>query len=327
MEVLGAVARAFSRARRSIARRFQPGQPLETVAIGPGRLSFNPNHSLYTRTYYLYCVRLLREAMAAHGPRVHAVLGDYSVHGAGLPIFRVALQIEHTLVKPGGRDADSAPLSPVNDYLVRLDRREQLEKADAIIEYSAPNLEHVAQSGLFPSIAAKTRLIAPLLGEIGADRAETDRDLGTITLFGNPDEPRRKSFLQSLTDNGIAVQNVMGIYEEVESIYRRARILINIRQTDHHHTLEELRVLPALMGGVVVVSEDAPLRQRCGYDEHIVWGRLDELPAIVRDVEANYAAYRARIFNNRLQGALRAIDASNRASARSIAGMMSSLRG
>ncbi|RTL71088.1 MAG: hypothetical protein EKK41_11755 [Hyphomicrobiales bacterium] len=110
----------------------------------------------------------------------------------------------------------------------------------------------------------------------------------------------------------------------MEKVYRRAKILINIRQTDHHHTLEELRVLPALLGGVVVVSEDAPLRDRCGYDGHIVWGRLADLPGIVRDVESNYAAYRARIFDARLERALHAIDASNRASARSIVDMMSS---
>ena len=38
------------------------------------------------------------------------------------------------------------------------------------------------------------------------------------------------------------------------------QILINVHTTAHHHTLEEYRVLPALLRGCVVVSEDCSRR-------------------------------------------------------------------
>jgi hypothetical protein len=319
------LAKALRRTRKSLQKRLGRKDELATIVFEKGgALSFNPQHPSFTRLYYLYCVKLLEEAMKSRQPRVHAVVGGYRINPPhGLPPFRVALQIEHTLVKPGGRDGEGAPLSPIavddRRYLVRLDRLRELETAEAIIEYSAPNVVHVRESGLFAPISAKTHLIAPLLYELCEPDASEQRDLDTITLFGNPEEPRRKDFLQRLAAHGVRSQNITGVFDGVEQIYRRARIVINIRQTDHHDTLEELRVLPALLSGAIVVSERAPLTQHCGYADHIVWGSLDELPELIREVQERYPYYRERIFaDGRLRAAVAALNTSNRASARAI---------
>lgn len=67
---------------------------------------------------------------------------------------------------------------------------------------------------------------------------------------------------------------------------------IQINQTDFHHTLEELRVLPALMTGILIVSEDVPYKDVIPYNKHIVWSSYDDLPRTINDVLNNYEVYR-----------------------------------
>ena len=94
----------------------------------------------------------------------------------------------------------------------------------------------------------------------------------------------------------IAIQNIHTWYSDVEELYARTRILVNIRQTDHCDTLEELRVLPALRSGVIVISELAPNKELTRYSEFIIWGTLDELPEIIRNVQDNYESTWNSIF-------------------------------
>jgi hypothetical protein len=117
-------------------------------------------------------------------------------------------------------------------------------------------------------------------------------------MFGNPEESRRRKFLNALELSGVTSQNINNVFDGLEDLYRDTKILINIRQTDHHDTLEELRILPALRCGVIVISERAPLIELTGYSKYIVWGELHELPAIVLDVQNNYEQWQRRIFNN-----------------------------
>ena len=61
------------------------------------------------------------------------------------------------------------------------------------------------------------------------------------------------------------------------------QILINVHTTAHHHTLEEYRVLPALLRGCVVVSEDVPLAREVPYADSIVFAPYERLLAISQD--------------------------------------------
>ena len=93
-------------------------------------------------------------------------------------------------------------------------------------------------------------------------------------------------------------KNVRGIYESLalRDLLDATKILVNVHQTDHHHTLEELRVLPALLRGVIVVSETVPLRECLPYERFVVWSSYENLAATVADVHRNYDEYRERIF-------------------------------
>jgi hypothetical protein len=47
--------------------------------------------------------------------------------------------------------------------------------------------------------------------------------------------------------------------------------LIKIHQHDDYNTCEELRILPALLSNVIVISEVSPLIEYIPYKDHIIW--------------------------------------------------------
>ena len=274
--------------------------------IGSTRIYFNKYHDITTREYYLYVTELIsRSARSVLISDADIIIGHYLYYGTRLRrIFNVDFQIEHTLVKPGGRGSLDAPSGcvpilghPAEKYLVRLQDLDRLTRADAIIEYSRPNFENVRISGLYPDLAARMYHISPLIYPIVFEQSIEGRDLEVITLFGNPEEPRRKVLLEQLRKLIPICQNVQGHFEDVRAIYRRTRILVNVRQTECHDTFEELRVLPALLSGVIVINEEAPLCEDVPYKDFVLWAPISEIPALVHDVHQNYSIYFARIFS------------------------------
>ncbi len=287
-------------------RKLFRGNKLSRLRIKNALLLFHPAHDEVIRDYYLYVLHLLAQAAKTSHLEADLVIGAYEVrHRGHKPQLRVDFQVEHTLVKPGGRGAEHAPEGvvpvpgePGQRYLVRVQDMARLDRADAVIDYSRPNLLNLQSSGLYPELLAKLYYIAPLVYPVDAPVPDgAQRDLEVITLFGNPEEPRRKALLDKLKRWNPVCQNIRGRFDDIQDIYRRSRILVNIRQTDHHDTLEELRVLPALLCGVIVISEDVPLRNEVPYRDFILWARLQDLPALVREVHENYEHYHQRIFS------------------------------
>lgn len=279
---------------------------LSCIRVGKTRFFYNKNHDQVVRDYYLYTVELLSEAAAGIDLHADIVVGNYRVRGANREHYRkLDFQIEHTLVKPGGRGSAGAPSGcipipsmPGINYLVRIQDLDRLASADGLIEYSKPNFINIKTSRIHSEVVEKTCLVAPLVFPLGANFSDTGRDLEVITLFGNTEEPRRKSLLEKLKQANSNSQNISGHFGDVRSIYRRTKILVNVRQTDHHDTLEELRVLPALQSGVIVISEDVPLRNEIPYSEFIIWGALEDIPSLVESVHENYDKYFNSIFKN-----------------------------
>jgi hypothetical protein len=96
--------------------------------------------------------------------------------------------------------------------------------------------------------------------------------------------------------------------------YRRTRVLVNVRRSDHHDTIEELRILPALQSGVIVVSEDGPLRHTLPYARFIVWTHYDTLVEQVASVLRDFDTWHARLFGDpELPRVLARMAAANRA--------------
>jgi len=268
---------------------------------------FNQEHDKVIRDYYLYCFDLIVQKIATLDCRCNIILGNYSYQFINpYPTIKIGFQVEHTLVKPGGRTSESeeartgvVPIvgTVASTYLVRIDNYNNLKDVDIIIDYSRPNIINIQKSGRYATLTKKLFHIAPLLYDVDKGLVPNQRNLEVITLFGNPDEPRRRHFLNALASHGIECTNINNRFHDVDLLYRRTKILINIRQTDHHDTLEELRILPALRCGTIVISEIAPLKESIGYSRFILWSNLEDLPKLVKDVLKNYDSYHQTIFS------------------------------
>jgi len=60
-------------------------------------IAHNPQHKIFIRSYYLYCVGLIKQALREAGARVNVIVGDYAVDFAnGNRTVRVDIQHEQT---------------------------------------------------------------------------------------------------------------------------------------------------------------------------------------------------------------------------------------
>ena len=208
--------------------------------------------------------------------------------------LRLEFQPEHLLVKPGGRDSSGSPSGSTlisgtdTPYLFRLSQAERLAKADLILDYSACNLEHWRTSGHALDLHRRARCLAPLVLSERTDRGTRHRDI--ITMFADPDQPRRRRWLDEARIRGVPVRNERGAFDAVAltALLDDTRVLVNMRQTDHHDTAEELRLLPAIQRRVVVVSEDVPLRTLIPYHRFILWCQRDDLLATAERALADW---------------------------------------
>ena len=278
----------------------------KSVKIHNAQFVFDQNYDVGLKEYYLYITKLLIRAL--HGSKEKYVIffgiQQLKLAPKNIPVITIDLQIEHTLVKAGGRGSENSPIGKVGfqessseNYLVRIANYQHLINQDIIIDYSRINLINIKLGGHYKEYIKKTFLIAPTLYELKSYSSNENRQYDTITLFRNPDEPRRKEFIQTLNNRNVRFENLNNIFDDLDSVYLNTKMLINIRQTDFHDTLEELRILPALRCGVIVISEDAPLKKYCRYSEYILWEKLENLPDLILDVQNNYAAYHSKIFN------------------------------
>lgn len=329
----GGAAAALSPLRRSalrgaLWRRLRvpwPGSRAASVVCEPAAASwliYAARPAPFLREYHDYCVALFRAVLRRRTQALRLRFGDAvecEVFST-TPVYRIDFQWEHTLVRPGGRDSAGAVPGAVltgrgaERYLVRIAGLERLRQAAAVIDYSRQNLAHIAAGGRHDDYLDRCVAIAPLL--YAPDFAVAARPLPLLATFADPHQPRRAALLRAARARGVPLRNIRGIWDGagVGALYRASRILLNVHQTDDHHTLEELRVLPALLKGVIVVSEDVPLREAVPYHEFIVWAAYDELLDTARGVLADYAAVHARLFGDgRLQRRLAQLQADNAA--------------
>ncbi len=301
-------------------RDWRDRRALTTERVGASLITWNPRHLIYVRAYYGYCVALFRDALRTRPVSLHLVFGDYPIEpGATGPARRIGFQIEHTLVKPGGGDSDGAPRSQTallhapGHYLARVLHLDALRSFDQVIEYSQANIAHLAAAGGFETYLQRVVGIAPLL--FASDFSADERSSALMTMFSDPDEGRRRQFLYRAHTAGLPIRNRRRCFEpeNLRQALRQCRILVNVRRSDHHDTLEELRVLPALLCGVVVISEAVPRQQDIPYARFIIWTHYDDLVATAASVHADYAHWHARIFTDpELPTVLHAMQSANR---------------
>jgi len=259
--------------------------------------------------YYNYIISVLKSILLNNNLSINIVL-NYKHHIS--PKFNnnktinIGINYEHTLVKRGGRSVlPNTPIGQIiygnnNKYFVRIDNINQYTYSNIIIDYSNPNIFNVRESNLFNNFADKHIYIAPSIYET-LYIIKTNRNINVLTTFININEPRRKKLLNNIKIKKIDHQNRSNCFNKtkLQELYRNTKILINIHQTGHHDTFEELRVLPALTNGVIIVSEKSPLNKLIPYNDLIIWTDYNNILDTVNDIINNYDEYyNTRVFTD-----------------------------
>lgn len=290
------------RLRGALGRSARATPEWITHRVGRSSLRYGARPAPFLLAFQQHCIARLARALERR-PESLELAFDHVPAELAPTACRIGLQWEHTLVRAGGRDAgDAVPgATPLPDgsgtYLARLVRRAELEACDLIVDYSQPNRVHLERSG-FARYAERSLVVSPQPWSPCFDAPR--RDLRFVTLMHDLRQPRRARLHAEARRAGVPLHNVRGVYapEQLRELHRRTRVLINLHQTDEHHSFEELRVLPALLCGVIVVSEDVPLRETIPYAEFVIWSRQGDLIETARAIEADHAREHARLFGD-----------------------------
>lgn len=200
--------------------------------------------------------------------------------------INLGFQYEHTIITntSGGYDC-------------KIYNSDWLMKCDFVFEYSICNINHIKNYIEFENYSKISRYYPPLIYNIG-DVNNHRRIKNCLTIHNISS---RRNLIHQQIDLQF-YQNECGndFYSKktMKEIMDKYKVLVNIHQIDEHLTLEELRVLPALMTGMLVISEDVPYKESIPYNKHIIWSSFDELPKVINDVLANYDFYRDKFLNN-----------------------------
>jgi hypothetical protein len=271
--------------------------------IGPCCIYYDKGRYTIDKNYRDYFVSIIHSIFITYSDPVdlNIICGDedYRFENKNRTI-RIEFNPEHTLVEPGGRDSSGSILGNVMStknipYLVRIDRFNELMKGDIVIDYSNTNICNVQHSGVYNYLANKMVYVSPSIYELHFTKE--NRHIDILTTFISTEQPRRANLISNLSGLPHINRNNCFGKEDLRELYKNTKILINIHQTDHHHTFEELRTLPALECGVIVISEISPLRNLIPYHDYIIWETYEGIVNRVKDVIENYNQYHERIFN------------------------------
>jgi len=270
--------------------------------INKSFILYDHNYNILIQEYYNYSVNLLKAWLAKNNININIIAGNYSHNFNNLnKTIKIDIQCEHTLVKTGGRSVQQLIYGNVpcdnGMYLIRVDNFNYYNSLDYIIEYSLPNMYNISTNDIFKEYLTKNIYISPLLF---SPNFINQGKKNIITMFTDNSNHRRSEILDHLKQLSIEFVSISNCYTNncLYEVYKNAKILVNVHQTDEHHTFEELRVLPALLNGVIIVSEDVPLKEKIPYNEYIVWSNYDNIAQTVKDVSDNYEYYFDKIFTD-----------------------------
>jgi len=153
---------------------------------------------------------------------------------------------------------------------------------------------------IYKKFSKKIVYMPPLLFQYEPSANPFQRDIPFLTTWIYEDNPVRYQFKKVLNGSGIDVINVNGLFTpaDIKQMFDRTKILLNIHQTKTYHTAEELRILPALLRGVLVISETSPLSHAIPYHEYIFWSPIDDIPQLAKEIASNYDRYFERVHGN-----------------------------
>lgn len=277
------------------------------------------NQSIYVRDYYKYITSLLEAILNENELAVNILIDtdeyDFSNKNQTL---KIGINTEHTLVKPGGRDMpQNTPVGNVKytdqiKYHTRIHEFEKLNTCDIIIDYSQPNIFNVRSAGMFNNFSEKHVYVAPciyknLYNTVGG------RNISSITSFSDTNQLRRYKLLEHLKKSDFDHININCFDKgDLKTIYQKTKTLVNIHQTNEHDTFEELRCLPAILNGVIIVSEYSPLQHLVPYQNMIVWCGYDDMMDQTKEILTNYQEFHHKLFTTENNNILKKLHSQNK---------------
>jgi hypothetical protein len=279
------------------------------VRRGAVRVSTLRKPPNFISQYYEYCVNGILGALdgKSNGKLSICLMGQNFIFGTNDK--SVEINTEHTLVRRNGRGSEGSPIGDIpvigegssENYLVRIPGGTRVRPdSTQIIEYSVPNLINVHQSELREVYSGKSHYIAPLLSPRMVNPSPQSRDVSKAFTFMSLPEggDRRTEIIEGLSRSGIQTANIQGLVGDANEAMSRVGVLLNLHQTDHHHTLEELRILPALLQGVLVLSEPSPLIAEVPYSKFVTFATIQDMPDLLSDLLANHERIWDETFNS-----------------------------
>lgn len=250
-----------------------------------------------TTNYYKYIISIIKQILDSTNKTISIDYNNFKDDN-----INIHINLEHTLVKQGGRGINTnAELSKIKyedmPYTIRITNEDSWKKSHIVIDYSMPNIINVEYSK-DSNIINKQVYIPPILYEFNP--YSSGREINILTTFLNIHEPRRFMLINSLKKDNIPHENINNCFslEDNHKLLKNTKVILNIHQTDHHDTFEELRCLPALLCGTIVISEVSPLKEHIPYKDYIIWTSFDDINSTINDVLHNYEEYYNKLFIN-----------------------------
>jgi hypothetical protein len=306
---------------RSFARdNFAPTSPSSQLQL-PRRIP------PYINQYSLYVGQLLEQELAKRKTRKTLYL-CLPKHVPLLPpsSIRVMLQIEQTIFVDNVDELSTDGVSKLREDEGKFEvisgvrvhgPLDAYRKSTAVVDYSSMNLANLKRLPDISSSQSRMFLVAPLLPE-SPQNLSTRKKVNIATMYGSPHLGRRSQITESLGRNGITVKNLHNFYDYNEA-FREVAILINFRQVEHFSTPEDLRILPALLQRVIVITEDTPYARASLCAEFLVFATAENLSSVAEEVSLNYKKFWDKIFGGKkFQAFTEELKADNRKSAQQI---------
>ena len=211
-------------------------------------------------------------------------------------VIKIGINYEQTIVSDNMNTHSIEPQGKIDfngkQYTVYADLINNLKDHDIIFDYSKPNIKNIEISGLYPEMLPKFQYISPAIYK--SVTTSTNLKTNIITLLNV--SPRRQTIITELSQLDNYMNRDDCYDKELSDLLLHSKILINIHRSDDENTFEELRVLPALMNKVLVISEISPLTEMVPYNPLIIWVTYENMIEKTKEVLENYEEYYNKIF-------------------------------
>jgi hypothetical protein len=282
---------------------------------------FNVHNSiLYHETnyklddYYKYIIHLLKNFLTNNPSlNINISLENNIVNfDNNNKTVRININSQHTIVKQGGGNCHKGNILDHENkpFLVSIDNFMNLNNGHIVIDYSNPNIFNVKSCYHLSNFSSKHIYISPSLYNV--HNSMDNRYIKMLTTFTDISKPRRVELVKRINERNMEHFNVDNFNKnDLQNLYKNTQILLNVHQTENQHTFEEIRVLPALQCGVIVISETCPLSNLVPYSDYIIWCPYDNILDMALNVTKNYEHYYESIFLNKKNNTLDSFNETN----------------